>query len=160
MQLHTRNTDETDRHFQHILNCSTNRAVNLWGGLSPTPPHCSHWLFNFFLCPLRTHCIVAVKWNKDSPVSRRSNLSDFLSFKRRRAFLDNDHPGHESFMRGSWSGWHLFNYNAAIINPYRATGHGVYIQHMTPIYSVIILRYILSVCVLMKIKYSFNSTAS
>lgn len=48
----------------------------------------------------------------------------------------------------------------AIINPHRATGHGVYIQHMTPIYSLIILQYILSLCVLMKIKYSFNSMAS
>lgn len=63
-------------------------------------------------------------------------------------------------MRGSWSGWHLYNFNSAIINPRRATGHGVYIQHTTPIYSLITLQYILSVCVLMKIKYSFNSMAS
>lgn len=136
-----------NRQFQNIPKCSTNRSVNLRCGLPPTPL-CSHWLFNFSLSSLRTHCVVTVKWNTDSPISRRSNLSDFLSFKwRRHAFLDTDHPGHESFMRGSRSRWHLFNYNHCYNKPPQShRAWSLHPTHDTYLFPNYIAIYSLSVC--------------
>ena len=77
-QLHIRNTGKTDRPFQNIVKCSTNSYGNLWGRLQLFSVHTGCSIF--FLCPLRTHHIVAVKWNTESPVSRRSNLSVLFCF--------------------------------------------------------------------------------
>lgn len=136
---------ETDRQsFKIMLTCSTNGSVNLWWGLPPTSI-CSQWRFNFPLPPLRTHCTVTVKWNRESPFSRRSNLSDFLLNEEDMLLWTMTTQA----MKVSWGALGVddtFSIITALINPHRATGQGAYIQRATPMYSLIILQYILSAC--------------
>lgn len=96
----------------------------------------------------------------DSPISRRSNLSDFLLNEEDRPLWTMT----TGSMKVSWGALGVDDIFSIITvlkqTPTEPQGIESTSQHRTPIYSLIILQYILSVYVLMKIKYSFNSKAS